>query len=181
MLERTKVEVENKCFEMMQNRNAYMVLTAIRLVSLLEQSRKGEHRARDSIVVDHECQGDDDEKRTQRHARLRQVIHQTMALLSHREADARTEALDLLRVFVSGTRLPPPSFFFSSFFWCWLGSAGSLVCRETTVFTGIHLDLDDNLLVLCSMLKNRIYFVRATAVAALGAVVQHFFLRPDGM
>ena len=105
-MERTKVEVENKCFEMMQNRNAYMVLTAIRLVSLLEQSRKGEHRARDSIVVDHECQGDDDEKRTQRHARLRQVIHQTMALLSHREADARTEALDLLRVFVSGTRLP---------------------------------------------------------------------------
>lgn len=147
LLERTKVEVENKCFEMMQNRNAYMVLTAIRLVSLLEQSRKGEHRARDSIVVDHECQGDDDEKRTQRHARLRQVIHQTMALLSHREADARTEALDLLRVFVSG----------------------------------IHLDLDDNLLVLCSMLKNRIYFVRATAVAALGAVVQHFFLRPDGL
>jgi hypothetical protein len=119
-LERTKVEVENKCFEMMQNRNAYMVLTAIRLVSLLEQSRKGEHRARDSIVVDHECQGDDEEKRTQRHARLRQVIHQTMALLSHREADARTEALDLMRVFVSGTRLPP-RLRSSSFFWCLLG------------------------------------------------------------
>jgi hypothetical protein len=181
LLERTKVEVENKCFEMMQNRNAYMVLTAIRLVSLLEQSRKGEHRARDGIVVDHECQGDDDEKRTQRHARLRQVIHQTMALLSHREADARTEALDLLRVFVSGTHLPAFVLLFPVFVLFGVGWAGSHVCRETNVFAGIHLDLDDNLLVLCSMLKNRIYFVRATAVAALGAVVQHFSLRPDGI
>lgn len=138
LLERTKVEVENKCFEMMQNRNAYMVLTAIRLVSLLEQSRKGEHRARDGIAVDHECQGDDDEKRTQRHARLRQVIHQTMALLSHREADARTEALDLLRVFVSGTHLPRlrSSFPRLRSFWCWLGwltrlSRNECVCRHS--------------------------------------------------
>lgn len=168
-LNNVRSEVEDECFTMMENRNAYMVLTAIRLISLLDRSRdmQHDHTGITYSTVRHGATDEQEGRNAPRRQRLQQVVHRTMALLSHREADARHEALDLLRMFVDSTALQQltlamdyGSHFFSHI--------------------GVLLDLDDNLLVLCSMLKNRIYFVRATAVSAFGTIVHHFLSCSDG-
>jgi len=104
-VEKIRCEAEEKCFEMMNSKNAYVVLTMIRLLSLLEQSRTGEHCPRDAIRIGAigEAHGESFERRRKY---LHQVLHQTMALLSHRSADARNEALELLRIYISSTGPP---------------------------------------------------------------------------
>ena len=39
---------------------------------------------------------------------------------------------------------------------------------------GGRLDMEEHMVVLCSMLKTHIYFVRATAVTVLGIFIQYF-------
>ncbi len=150
MLEKIKAEIEGKCLKLMENNNAYVILTAIRILSLLDKCSL-------DVVATNDHQMD-----LRRENRLKHIIGQTMVLLGHREADARNEALDLLRVNIKVAYLV-------------YGQLYSIIAGiYLFIVQGIDLELDDHLILLCTMLKNKIYFVRSTAVTVLGTMIGYF-------
>ena len=84
--------------------------------------------------------------------------------MCYREAGIRNEAINLLSIFIERKKKYHRR----------MKQEGGKLDERREEGLGGRLDMEEHMVVLCSMLKTHIYFVRATAVTVLGIFIQYF-------
>eukprot|EP01087_Luapelamoeba_hula_P012516 TRINITY_DN3494_c0_g1_i7.p1 TRINITY_DN3494_c0_g1~~TRINITY_DN3494_c0_g1_i7.p1 ORF type:complete len:2222 (-),score=349.50 TRINITY_DN3494_c0_g1_i7:16-6594(-) len=175
-IERRMWAVDRLCCKLLLHPNAYILLSTLRVLSALlvlsTQPRDviAEPEAKLEEPVQVQASGSETSSNTTattvasgnwREVRQKQILEQAMALLTHREASVRNQAITLLTDFLSAKRVVLKR---------------KLAGTATIADEGVSgtLDMEEHLVILCSMLRTHIYFVRATAVTVLGIFIRYF-------